>query len=124
MTMKYVIKCETSYYVGPSTGGINKRLDYWNVFLEKATVFASLNQAKDMYNNIKKIYPDVWFTIFEYNPPTLGKIVINEKEALIADLKLIKDEIESGNIQLDGVIKEIPQKINSVIKFIERNVND
>lgn len=124
MTMKYVIKYDSSYYGGPSTGGIVVGSGYWKQFIDEATVFGSLNQAKDMYNNIKKIYPDRRFSIFEYNPPTLGKRVISEKETLIADLKLIKDEIESGDIQLGGVIKGIPRTINSVIKFIERNVND
>lgn len=122
--MKYVIKCDSGYYGGPSTGGYVMGSGYWKLVLDEATVFYSAEQAKDMYNNMKKTFPDGWFGIFEYNPPTLGKIVINEKETLIADLKLIKDEIESGDIQLGGVIKGIPRTINSVIKFIERNVND
>lgn len=122
--MQYVIKCDSGYYGGPSTGCFVANRSYWKQVIDEATVFHSAKQAKDMYNNLKKIYPDAWFGIFEYNPPTLGKIVISEKETLIEDLKLIKDEIESGDIQLGGVIKGIPRTINSVIKFIERNVND
>lgn len=122
--MKYIIKCNSGYYGGPSTGGIVVGSGYWKQVIDEATVFHSTKQAKDMYNNMKKTFPDAWFGIFEYNPPTLGELVISEKETLIEDLKLIKDGIESGDIKLGGIIKGIPRKINSVIKFIERNVND
>jgi hypothetical protein len=122
--MQYVIQCRNTrtYYTGPC----QKYLDgfWWNSLLTKATVFDTLEQAKDMHKILKGTYYNSWLNIFEYNPPTLGKVVLNEKNTLISDLELIKDAINSGDMKLGGIIKGVPRTIDSAIKFIERNVNE
>jgi hypothetical protein len=123
--MQYVIKCRWgSYYTGPNTNYVFK-MGYWNASLNKATVFDCLEQAKDIYKNLKDVYPHSRFLILEYCPATTGKVILSEKDTLIEALQEINNRINSGDMMWYQVIQGIsPNNQFGKFKFIKENVND
>ena len=118
--MQYVIRCNfNSYYTGPNTNYVF-RMGYWSIFLNKATVFDCLEQAKDIHKNLKNIYPDSRFLILEYIPATTGKVILSEKDMLIEDLQEVVDRIDNTPYNYPNV-KVFKLSIEKALKFIKEN---
>lgn len=123
MTKQYVIQCNLgSYYCGPNKDYVFK-MGYWNNLLSKATVFSSLEEAKDIVKNVKNIYLDTSFYIREYIPATVGSVVQSEKQSVINDLQEVVDRIDNVLITYNNVNGFKPS-IEKALKFIKENVND
>lgn len=126
--MKYVIRYTNSaflsvYYTGPQSYYVYET-SQWDFSFNKATIFDTLEQARDFYNKVKSSFIIGSFSILEYHPATVGNVVLSEKDMLISDLQEIVHCIDDGRFGVSWrKIEGIVPTINSAIKFIERNVN-
>jgi len=124
MTKQYVIQCNRgSYYCGPNKDYVYK-VDQWNNLISKATVFSSLEEARDIVKNIKKIYIINRFYIREYIPATVGSDVQSEKQNVINDLQEVVDRIDNFFCLTCTDVKDFKSSIEKALKFIKENVND
>ena len=115
--MQYVIiSNQATYYCGPNKDYVY-RMGHWTNSLDKATVFTSLKEAKDIFKNVKNDYLSNSFCIVEYNPPTLGKVVIHEKETVLNNLRFVRDSV----LNPDSYYRDL---ITTAIDYIKENVND
>lgn len=122
MTKQYVIQCNFgSYYCGPNKDYVYK-MGYWNNLLSKATVFSSLEEARDIVKNVKNVYLDNRFYIREYIPATVGNVVQSEKQSVINDLQEVVDRIDNTPLIIN--VNGFKPSIEKALKFIKENVND
>lgn len=123
MTKQYVIQCNHgSYYCGPIQDYVYK-MGHWSNLLSTATVFSSLEEARDIVKNVKNVYGSNSFYIREYIPATVGSIVQSEKQDVINDLQEVVDRIDNTPYNYINVNGFKPS-IEKALKFIEENVND